>query len=261
MCFHFSFRQSNKPERWNIYRSFLQTNPALLIEPPVKKIKPMYHVNGFEFNRHPIIIQSEPYHLNFYNWGLIPAEIKTDTAAQAIRSSNLSVRAERIFDKPHSKHLIKSHRCLIPADGFFEWMVVGAERIPFLIELKNPADEKKNYVFWFGGIYDVWINPSTGEHTGTFCLVTVKANEMMKTIHNTKTRMPFILEPGKEFEWIKPGLSIAAVEKLLRPLPDEYMKAHPVPLLINSKESNSNVPEVVKKVSYSVLGELNEQFA
>ena len=129
-----------------------------------------------------------------YNWGLIPSWSK-DTE---IRKFTLNARIETITEKPSYKNNTNK-RCLVIADGFYEWKWLnksGTKKEKYLIT------KPKNELYAYGGIYSEWTDQDTGEVINSYSLVTTAANKLMSEIHNIKKRMPIILKQGDESDWL-----------------------------------------------------------
>jgi putative SOS response-associated peptidase YedK len=151
--------------------------------------------NAFQYPQTPVITNKEADKIQFFKWGLIPNWAKDDT----IKKMTLNARIETIAEKPAFKGSIKN-RCLILADGFYEWQWLdpkGKNKQKYLITL--PEDE----AFAFAGLWSEWIDKSTGELIKTYTILTTEANELMSKIHNSKKRMPVILSKKTEIEWLK----------------------------------------------------------
>ena len=123
---------------------------------------PVYSVSAFTFPSLPVISNHDPDHITFMNWGLVPSWIKDSRSALNIREKTLNSRAETIFDKPSFKKSIQYKRCLVLADGFFEWRHVNNKAFPYYIKLKNGSP------FAFAGIWDTWTSPENHEPVLTF---------------------------------------------------------------------------------------------
>jgi putative SOS response-associated peptidase YedK len=95
-------------------------------------------------------------------------------------------------------------------------------------------------------LWDEWIETRTGETVNTFSIVTTDANEMMAVIHNSKKRMPVILDRSTEFKWIDLSISHTEAMDLLKPCPSEVLKAHTISNLVNDRTSDRNTPDVIK---------------
>ena len=150
-------------------------------------------VNGFEFPKMPIIIK-ETKEIQFFKWGLIPYWAKDDS----IKKYTLNARIETLSEKPSFKSSLQ-HRCLVPATGFYEWKwldIKGKQKQKYLIKVAE------NELFTFAGLFSEWIDQSTGEIHNTYTIVTTAGNDLMTEIHNTKKRMPVILNPDDEKAWL-----------------------------------------------------------
>ena len=170
--------------------------------------------NGFTYPKSPVITNLNPQSIQLFNWGLIPNWAKDIS----IREYTLNARIETITEKPSFKNNVKN-RCLIIADGFFEWQWLdakGKQKQQYLITLQN--DEP----FAFAGIFSSWTDKATGEIISSYSMVTTEANPLMAEIHNTKKRMPVILTPSTENLWLA-GDAINEFAK-----PDVELKAVPI---------------------------------
>jgi putative SOS response-associated peptidase YedK len=151
-------------------------------------------INGFSFPLMPVITKQNPESIQLFNWGLIPAWAKD----KEIRKNTLNARFETINEKPSFKQVVEN-RCLVLADGFYEWQwldELGKKKQKYLIHRPN------NEAFAFAGIYSKWIDKLTGEYLNTFSIITTEASGLMLNIHNSKKRMPIILEEKDEQNWL-----------------------------------------------------------
>jgi len=156
-----------------------------------ESFQPVYSAPAFTFPALPVIPDEAPGQVSFMRWGLIPFWVKNREAAIEIRAKTLNARAETIFDKPAFRFSAQAKRCLVIADGFFEWRHIGSKTFPYHIRLK---DRKP---FAFAGLWDRWVDPETRESVSSFSIVTTRANSLLEKIHNTKKRMPVILPPQR----------------------------------------------------------------
>jgi putative SOS response-associated peptidase YedK len=143
---------------------------------------PQETINGFDYPATPIIIDEKPEIITHYNWGLIPSWSKNED----IKKFTLNARIETINEKPSFKKAV-NNRCLIIANGFYEWQwhdSKGKNKTKFEIGLENEA------LFAFAGLYSQWKDTITGETKNTYTIVTTAANPLMAKIHNIKKRMP-----------------------------------------------------------------------
>lgn len=242
MCFFYALSQSAQALK-NRYQ--LKLDFDFELEPELTEAK--YYISGFEFPKLPVITNQHPDRLQGFTWGLIPSWVKTESQAKEIRAHTLNARSDTVFDKPSFRNAIRQRRCLVPADGFYEWREVNGKKYPYYIYLKSKE------IFSFAGIWEEWTDRSTGEVLRTFSILTTDANPLMERIHNTKKRMPVILLPEREREWIKNGLTREEIAALTKPLDDTLMSAHPISKLINSRSSNRNVAAIQEWHDYPEL--------
>lgn len=208
---------------------------------------PVFHANGFSFMQMPVITQSDPDRIQLFNWGLIPNWIRSMEEAEKIRAQTLNARTETVFEKPSFRSSITKNRCLVIADGFFEWMDHQQKKYPHLIYMKN---EK---LFCFGGIYSSWTDKTTGELLHTFSILTTAANPMMAKIHNSKKRMPLIIPPHLYHNWLSTDLTTAGISSFFTPYSGDEMLSHTISKLISSRSQNSDVPEIRDRFIYPEL--------
>jgi putative SOS response-associated peptidase YedK len=156
-----------------------------------------------------------------FTWGLIPS-----WSAEA--KAFINARAETLEDKPSFSDSFRLRRCLIPADGFFEWERVGRSKRPFYFQLNDESQ------FAFGGIWDQ--RGSDEQSIKSCAIITTAANELVGALHD---RMPAILEPDSYEVWLNPKTDPFALKKLLAPFPASKMKTHPVSSAVNSPENDS----------------------
>lgn len=181
-----------------------------------------------------ILTNQLPDTLQEYQWGLIPYWAKNAKA-----SSNLiNARAEGIASKPSFRIPIRKRRCLVIADGFYEWRKAGTgmASTPYRIIMHNGA------ILVFAGIWDIWKNEQ-GEDIHSFAILTTRPNAEMSAVHN---RMPVIL-PNRELQnrWLNEKDLLESLA-LLQPLEDEMLRIFPVSYNVNSVEANS--PDLYKAV-------------
>jgi putative SOS response-associated peptidase YedK len=148
-------------------------------------------------------------------WGLIPSWSKEPKGF-------INARAETLEVKPSFNESFQRRRCLIPADGFYEWQRTGRARQAFFFQLKNEAP------FAFAGVWDEW--KKDGVTIASCAIVTTAANELMTAIHD---RMPVILSEQNYEHWLDPRTPPAELKELLAPFPSTEMKSHPVGSNVN----------------------------
>ena len=155
-----------------------------------------------------------------------------------------------MHEKSSFREPLQSGRCLVIAHGFFEWQQVNGARVPWYIRLKNDTP------FAFAGLHDSWQNPDNGEQFHTFSIITTVANPLMEKIHNTKKRMPVILNPGIEHEWISGNISLHKAKMLLTPLDEEELHAHTVSSLLAKADLQPADPQIIEPCDYPIPGPL-----
>ncbi len=160
---------------------------------------------------------------DYFLWGLIPSWAKDPT----IGSKLINARAETLGEKPSFRGSYKYHRCLVLADGFYEWKAEAGTKAktPHYIRMESGLP------FAMAGLWDEWHAPD-GSQIKTCTIITTEPNELMSTLHN---RMPVILPPSAYAQWLdvnpqKPE----ALQPLLVPYPATGMRAYPVSTLVNS---------------------------
>ncbi|MHB1685708.1 MAG: SOS response-associated peptidase [Bacilli bacterium] len=171
--------------------------------------------------------------MELWKWGLIPSWSKDAKLAY----STFNARAESVFDKPMFRVPVRRQRCLVPADGFYEWKKNGTEKQPMRIMLQDRR------VFAFAGIYDIWLDAER-RPIHTVSIVTTTPNELMADIHN---RMPVILPTDAEALWLDPEIQEREViQPLLVPYSAALMRAFPVSTVVNNVRND--VPECLQEV-------------
>jgi len=216
---------------------------ATLIDPD--KYRPSYYYNAYSLPDLPALCSGYPGKLKLLKWGLIPSWTRTISDAGEIRLKTFNARSESIDTKPSFSSSFKTRRCIIPLRGFFEWQHVGKEKVPWYI---FRAD---NDIMSVAGLYDEWVENNTGDTLLTFSIVTTDANIMMAEIHNSKKRMPAILDKYAERQWLDISMDMSDVKGLLKPSSENILRAHTVSPLVNSRSADRNTPEVTKPFNYN----------
>ena len=175
----------------------------------------------------PVVIrEGDGLCLSSFKWGLIPSWAKDP----AIGNKLINARAETVAEKPSFRQAFMKRRCLILADGFFEWKSEGGRKVPYHITLTDRS------VFAFAGLWERW-RPEKGEEIRSCVIITTAANDFMRPIHH---RMPVILPAGSEGAWLDPNQrDRQALLELLVPYPSSAMRAVVVSTLVNSPRNNS----------------------
>ena len=160
-------------------------------------------------------------HFAWLRWGLIPSWAKEP----GIGNRMINARAETIAEKPAFRAAFRRRRCLIPADGFYEWKTERGRKQPYRIALEGGAP------FAFAGLWERWEGAGEAGAVESCTIVTTEANARLKAIHH---RMPVILAPGAYEAWLDPATPGAEAQALLRPAPSEWFTAYRVSPKINS---------------------------
>jgi putative SOS response-associated peptidase YedK len=176
--------------------------------------------------------QEEAWEWVTLRWGLIPSWAQ---GADGHKTALVNARAETLAQKPSFRESFRSRRCLVLADGFYEWRHEGRPKQPFFIH--KPEREP----FAFAGLWDQWIGPD-GEAIESCAIVTTTANNLMRPLHD---RMPVIFGRDSFGRWLDPRLTqLDELRDLLSPLPDDALTMYPVNPLVNS--SKVDRPECIE---------------
>jgi putative SOS response-associated peptidase YedK len=172
----------------------------------------------------------------YFTWGLIPVWAKDSTPGSHL----INARAETISEKPSFRSAYKYHRCIIFADGFYEWQAHPGQktRTPYYLHLKSGAP------FAFAGLWEHWQSPD-GSEVLSATIITTEPNELVARIH---TRMPVILSRDAYAQWLDSTPDLPNNnQSLLIPYPSAEMEAYPVSSLVNSPKND--LPEIILPVT------------
>ena len=153
-------------------------------------------------------------------WGLVPSWADDPKSGNRM----INARSETIAEKPSFRTAFKRRRCLIPADGYYEWRKVGKSKQPYLIHAASRRP------FAMAGLWESWESPD-GSVVETCTLLTTSANQRLSPLHD---RMPVILAEPDRASWLDPLASPPALQALLHPAPEDAMEFHSVSTLVNS---------------------------
>jgi putative SOS response-associated peptidase YedK len=160
--------------------------------------------------------------MEWMRWGLIPFWAKDIS----IGAKMINARAETLMEKPSFKQAFQRRRCLIPADGFFEWQKSAEKKtasVPYFITMKD------HQPFAFAGLWDAWKHPD-GPEIRSCTIITTSANELVKPLHD---RMPVILSKEECWKWLEEG-DTARLTQMLRPFAADRMEAVVVGRTVNN---------------------------
>ncbi|NOU79378.1 SOS response-associated peptidase [Paenibacillus sp. LMG 31459] len=197
----------------------------LIDDSKLATLKPNYNVAPMH-NVPAVIASDAGKRLGELRWGLVPFWAKDEK----IGSKMINARAETVAEKPAFKRLLKTKRCIIPADGFYEWKKDGTSKQPYRILMSDGS------LFSFAGLYDTWEDPE-GKKLSTCTIITTTPNSLMEDIHD---RMPVILRPEDEADWLgRDNDDVESLLKLLKPYDAAKMRAYKVPSAVGNVRNNS----------------------
>jgi len=198
-------------------------NERFNAELPKELIEPNY--NAAPSQKLIVIPQKTPHQMRLFKWGLMPYWLKGKTDGM------INIRVESLKEKPIFKKDLREHRCLVLADGFYEWKKEKDGKHPFRIILKDKEP------FAFAGICQTTINEKSEEVEYRFAIITTAPNKLMSRIY---TRMPVILEKKEESQWLDDRLDPEkALKLLISPYSYQDMLAYEVSRIVNSPRFNN----------------------
>lgn len=174
----------------------------------------------------PVITNENPQGISFFRWGLIPSWSQDIN----IGAKLINARSETITEKPSFSQAFKSRRCLVVADGYYEWKIVSKKsRIPYRIQLSSEQ------LFSFAGLWEIFKNQDNSI-IYSFTIVTTESNTTTSHIHQ---RMPVILNPDTEQIWLNNHATTAEHLDLLKPCSAADIKYYSVSNLVNSVQNDN----------------------
>jgi putative SOS response-associated peptidase YedK len=181
----------------------------------------------------PVVRQAEEgeRELVLMRWGLIPFWAKD----KRIGYKMINARSETVDSKPGFRQPYKRHRCLIPANGFYEWQKRRGGKVPYYIHPKDGS------MMGFAGLWDIWRNPE-GERIESCTIITTVANELLKPLHD---RMPLIIAPEAYGRWLAGNVDEASA--VMRISPSVQLEAYPVSTCVNKPENDD--PRCIERVA------------
>ncbi len=165
-------------------------------------------------------------HFALVRWGLVPSWVKDPSGFSLL----INARGESAAEKPAFRNAMKRWRCLIPADGFYEWRPAGARKQPYYIRAKSGTP------LAFAGLWETWEGPN-GEAVDSAAIITTRANGPLSDIHD---RMPVVV-PEDAFDlWLDTAhVDVTTASALIAPAPDDRLEAYPVSTAVN-RTANDN---------------------
>ncbi len=201
----------------------------------ISEIRPNYNAAPMQ-NIAVIVNDGNGKKVTEFKWGLVPPWAKD----RSIGSKLLNARGETVDEKPSFREAFKKKRCIIPVDGYYEWITEGEEKFPVYIQLKSGR------MAGLAGLWECW-RPQDDlfadmEETRTCTIITTESNEMIRPFHH---RMPVIIPSNLYDFWLDPGTSdMQQLKSLITSFPAGMMKYHRVSTLVNSTGNNN--PECIK---------------
>ncbi len=180
----------------------------------LERYNPLPNFNVAPTHVMPVVTNEDPEHFKPLRWGLIPFWAKDVKVGYKM----INARIETVSKKSAFKRALEKRRCLVPFDGFYEWKKIGKAKQPYRIVTTNTD------IFSVAGLWERWKSPE-GEWVESFTLITQPPNKLMEDIHD---RMPAILMPEEERLWLDEEISPEEALAIIKPYPDELMRAYKV---------------------------------
>jgi len=194
MCYHYSPAHLNRLKK--------------LYPDKFKKLDYPEYANGFT---HPKVPAATTQGLALFSWGLIPHWTKDWETAIKMRRFCLNAKLETLSERPSFRDALQNKQfCILPAESFYEWQWQDAKgKTKTKFEIKSMHNDP----LYLGGLYSHWTDKNTGEIHETITIITCPANTLMEKIHNTKKRMPILLDDDSGKQWIEGKLDIALLQQ------------------------------------------------
>jgi putative SOS response-associated peptidase YedK len=208
--------------RFSIFTPIQELKQRFNADPPDEAVMPRY--NAAPGQNMIVIPMSDPNKMHLCKWGLIPHWAKDEKIGYKM----INARAESLKEKPAFRGSLQKGRCLVLADGFYEWSVEAGKKVPYRIELSNRKP------FAMAGLSSHWKNEK-GKEIDSFTIITTEANKIVGTIHN---RMPVILNREWERKWLDPLMDVKETDRLLIAYSGNDMEIYPISTLVNSPKND-----------------------
>jgi len=235
MCFHTS----------NTKKAIKLENRFVAKFEDIEVYDPYYHLNGFDFGYVYGILQEDQDAIEPLKWGMLPEDY-SDAQTFRKKFNTLNARSEKALESHMYREPLKERRCLILADGFFESKQVNGNSYPHFIRYKSYEP------FAFAGIYN-----KHDDGVFTCSILTAEANPYMAEIHNTKKRMPLILDKEYERKWLANSLTDLEINEMIKNcFTKEEFEAYTVSKDVTNSRIKSNRLDILNKVNYQELNTL-----
>ncbi len=188
-------------------------------------IEVRYNVTPGQTSAVVTVGENDSRHLTEMQWGLVPSWVSQPTTGHRM----INARVETVGEKPAFRESVAHRRCVVPADGFYEWQKSAGGKQPFLLRLNKGAP------FGFAGLWDCW-RGSGGQVLETFTILTTVANALVEPIHK---RMPVILDRQQREAWLQPWVGPESIRQFWEPFPASAMETIPVSDYVNNPAHDS----------------------
>ncbi len=193
-----------------------------------------HNFNVAPTNYVPIVIKYDKRKLIQSRWGFLPSWAKEEKLAYKM----INARAETVAEKPAFRDAFKNHRCLVVADGFYEWRTTEAGKKPVYIHLKSGKP------MGFAGLYSIWTSPE-GEKINTCTIIVTNANDLVAPVHD---RMPVIVDPDDQDTWLDPAVKEPIdLVHILKTYPSDELEMYNVSPKVNSPKNNTS--DLIKEIA------------
>lgn len=208
---------------------------ALFGASAAESVKPRYNIAPTQFVASIRRNEDQLNEFTMLRWGLVPFWAKDP----AIGNRMINARAETVAEKPSFRTAYRKRRCLILADGFYEWRKEGDGKTPYFISLANGQP------FAFAGLWEMWQSKETDETLQTTTIVTTAANDFLSQVHH---RMPIVLEPENSTRWLDGDMGLLDEVTAESPL----FRAWPVQRTVNN--ARNEAPELIEAAGDPIAG-------
>lgn len=213
------------------------------------------HADGFKFPQLPVICNDSPDKIILSEWGYLPGKVNGEKEIKEFRYKflTLNAKADTFTSSRLFKTAFEKRRCVILIKGFYDNRHETQKlKIPYYIHPRNSD------MWLLSGIYNDTVDTSTGRVFRNVAIATTPTNEMMSYIHNSKLRMPFIIDKERLPFWLKSEeLADSEVLSMVKPYSENEMAAHTISRDFNSRKTITNIPEITTAVTYDGLKNFN----
>jgi putative SOS response-associated peptidase YedK len=185
----------------------------------------------------PVVVDEDGRRLALMRWGLIPSWAKDESIGNRL----INARADSVASKPSFRTAFKHRRCLVPADGFYEWLKEGKTKTPIRVTPEQGG------VIAFAGLWDRW-KDAEGRDVLSFTIITTDANDQTRKVHD---RMPLMLPRNREDDWLDPKADATTLQRILESPVDTRLTLEPVSTRVNSPRNDD--PSLIQREATSLF--------